>query len=335
MSFHHLLFLYNRTMNTNFRSFIPLLLLATVACGVIIVDDSEENGQLQDVFVTDYTMRDLPISNRFEGPVVLGELENEQIDEASGIAVSRANPGHLWTHNDSGDFNRIFLIGPKGEDVATFRLLDTGNRDWEDMAIGPGPQIGIDYLYIADIGDNRAVHDIKSIFRIPEPKLAEFDTTALLIPVEGAETILFRYPDGMKDAETLMVDPLTRDLYIVSKREFPVTVYLARYPQPIDEVFEVERLGTLPFTDATAGDISPDGLRILIKTKTEVFMWTRTESESVTDAFERQPVRLPYLPEPQGEAIAWNTEGNGYYVLSEARSVIPKIYYYTEVAKAN
>lgn len=323
MSDHHLLFLYHQSMTTHFRRYVPLLLLATVACRVNNVDDVDEKGPLQNVFVADYTMRDLPISNGFEGPVVLGDLQNAQIDEASGLAVSRANRGHLWTHNDSGDFNRIFLIGPKGEDIATFRIPDTGNRDWEDMAIGPGPQTGIDYLYIADIGDNHAVYDIKRIFRFPEPTLN--------LPVEGAETILFRYPDGMKDAETLMVDPLTRDLYIVSKREFPVTVYVARYPQPLNEVFVIERLGTLPFIDATAGDISPDGLRILIKTKTEVYMWTRTETESVTDAFERQPVRLPYVPEPQGEAIAWNIEGNGYYVLSEARSVIPKLYYYTEV----
>ena len=276
-------------------------------------------------------MMDLPVSASFTGPETKGTLQNTQIDEASGLAVSRANPGHVWTHNDSGDFNRIFLIGPSGEDRATFRLIHTGNRDWEDMAIGPGPVHNVHYLYIADIGDNLARNDIKRIFRVPEPDASDFDTDQNLVDIEGSAIMQFRYPDGMKDAETVMIDPLTRDLYIVSKREYPVTVYVARYPQPTDSVFEAEILGKLPFTDVTAGDISADGTKILMKTKTHVFMWERALTESIAAALQRQPVRLPYGPEPQGEAIAWTPEGDGYYVLSESRSVPPVLYFYRAV----
>jgi len=39
--------------------------------------------------------------------------------------------------------------------------------------------------------------------------------------------------------------------------------------------------------------------------------------------------RLPYGKEPQGEAIAWDTEGKGFYTLSEERKQIPaKLYFY-------
>lgn len=305
-----------------------IILISFTACSLFAVNDtSEQADQIQAL----YTMHDLTVTELFEGPFAMGELENRQIDEASGLAYSVRNPGHLWTHNDSGDFNRIFLIGKDGSHAGTFRILGTGNRDWEDMSIGPGPVDGIPYLYVADIGDNRAQYDIKRIFRFPEPNADDYDTSQNLIhvPSDSVDTILFRYPDDVKkDAETLMIDPLTRDLYVVTKREFPVTVYIARYPYPLDEVFYLERLGTLPFTDVTAGDISPDGRHILLKTKERVFMWSRNEAESVASALSRTPVRLPYVPEPQGEAITWDPSQTGFYVLSERKSIIPILYYY-------
>lgn len=312
---------------------IGLLVLVSSACSLFSLQETQEE---YDEIDARYTMHDVPVTPIAEGPFIMGELENEQIDEASGLARSIRNPGHVWTHNDSGDFNRIFLVAQDGGNAGTFRISGSGNRDWEDMSLAPGPVDGVPYLYIADIGDNRAEHDIKRIFRLPEPYAGDFDTTQDLIdvPADSLDTILFRYPDDVRiDAETLMVDPLTRDIYIVTKREFPVTVYVARYPYELDEVFYMDRLGTLPVTDITAGDISPDGRSILLKTKERVFLWTRSVDESIASALSRPPVRLPYVPEPQGEAITWDTRQQGYYVLSESRSVTPVLYYYNMLAQ--
>ena len=307
------------------QSFLYATIITLTAC-TVGVDDADQSLE----FVAEYNMQDLDIDNRFTGPLALGELENPQIDEASGLAVSRSFPGHVWTHNDSGDHNRIFLVGDDGSDAATFRIRNTGNRDWEDMAIGPGPEEGTSYLYVADIGDNRAQYDIKTVYRFKEPVPGDVDQNVALQWIDGEDAIRFRYPDGMKDAETLMIDPFTKDLYIVTKREFPVTVYLARYPQPVDDIFELEKLGTLPFTGATAGDISADGLQITIKSKERVFNWTRESHETISQAFERKPAQLPYTPEVQGEAIAWNENSNGYYTLSEAKGgIIPILYFYS------
>ncbi|TVR34786.1 MAG: hypothetical protein EA390_02530 [Balneolaceae bacterium] len=307
------------------QSLLYMISIIITSC-TVGVDDADQSLE----FVAEYNMQDLEMDNRFTGPLALGELENRQIDEASGLAVSRSFPGHVWTHNDSGDHNRIFLIGSDGSDTATFRIRNTGNRDWEDMAIGPGPKDGVNYIYVADIGDNRAQYDIKTVYRFREPTSEDIDPEVAVQWIEGEDAIRFRYPDGMKDAETLMIDPFTKDLYIVTKREFPVTVYLARYPQPLDEVFELEKLGTLPFTDATAGDISADGLQITVKTKERIYNWTKKPDETVSQAFERKPVQLPYTPEVQGEAIAWSENGRGYYTLSEAKGgIIPVLYFYS------
>lgn len=311
-------------MSKNMKYIIFFAILYSTACSSVNTQESETDTW----FTASYSMDNLPIDNNFEGPIAMGSLENTQIDEASGLAVSYKNSGSLWTHNDSGDFNRIFLFGPNAKDFGTIRLENTGNRDWEDMAIGPGPVDGRVYLYIADIGDNRAQYDIKRIFRVEEPDVTGMDFSLGPVWVSGSETIRFRYPDGMKDAETLMIDPETKDLYVVSKREFPITVYVARYPQDTEEIFEIEKLGTLPFTDATAGEIAHDGSNIVIKTKTNIYMWNREGNESISDALQRQPVRLPYTPEPQGEAFAWKADGSGYFTLSERKGFDPILYFY-------
>src|SRR5690606_8519663 len=85
-----------------------------------------------------------------------GLPENKLIDEASGLAVSRSNPSRIWVHNDSGDPNRLYVIGDNAEDYGYFWITGTGARDWEDMCIGPGPVNGINYIYVGDIGDNNA-----------------------------------------------------------------------------------------------------------------------------------------------------------------------------------
>lgn len=257
-----------------------------------------------------------------------GLLQNRQINEASGLDASWINADVLWTHNDSGDQNRIFAIDTQGNDLGTFYLAGVSNRDWEDIAVGPGPQNNQSYIYVAEIGDNQAVYDIKYIYRIPEPlvkrKALPVDTT-----LDEVVTVAFRYPDGPRDAETLMVDPLSRDLYIVSKREEQVGVYRLAFPQMTDSVSTVEYLLSLPITRVTAGDISDDGLDIIIKNYEQIYYWRRDRQQTVSEALATPPDTLPYVVEPQGEALCWSGDGQGYFTLSEeARGIRARLYFY-------
>lgn len=288
-----------------------------------------------DYFIAEYDMNDLPVLDLFEGFQAIGTLNNPHINEVSGIAVSRQNSSYIWTHNDSGDLNYIFLIENDGAYLGTFRLSGAENRDWEDMAIGPGPISGKNYLYVGDIGDNSGRYPINYIYRFPEPDVNLADSSAQWVDVSNVDRIPFVYPDGiMTDAETLLVDPWTKDIYIITKQEYPVTVYKLPYPQSTTIPAVAVRYGTLPFTTATAGDISADGKEILVKTYEKVFLWTRVEGESIRDALMKQPIRVPYTPEMQGEAIAFPENGSGYYTLSEASAeVIPVVYYYKRKEK--
>jgi hypothetical protein len=265
---------------------------------------------------------------RFADARNMGEIQHPELIEASGMVVSRSNPGLIWVHNDSGDKSRLFLIDTNGRHYGIFNVVGTKNRDWEDIAIGPGPERGKNYIYIGDIGDNIGNREIKQIYRVPEP-----DLKAMQLPadrkIRGAETISFRYPDGNRDAETLIVDPFTRDIYVVSKREPMVHVYLAKYPQPVNEIITLEHVATLDISIATGGDISSNGREILIRTYADIYYWVRKNSEPLAETFKREPKRLPYEMEPQGEAIAWKVDGSGYFTLSEKiGEPMPVLYFY-------
>ncbi len=280
--------------------------------------------------VYEYDMDNLEYHDGFYGSEARGVLENELIVEASGLAVSRSNPALVWTHNDSGDFNRLFVVGENAEDFGEFIIRGAFNRDWEDMAAGPGPEPGVTYLYIGEIGDNHAQYDIMSIYRLPEPDLSGLDSVAYTL-VEGVERIDYVYPDGeSRDAETLMVDPFNRDLYIVTKRDPRSIIYIARYPQDTEKLITLEKIGYFPFNRALAGDISADGLEIAVKTDERIYYWKREPGEAIFEALKRQPLLLPYTVEPQGEAFAWMPDGSGYYTLSEKTDGIdPVLYFYS------
>ena len=93
-----------------------------------------------------------------------GEIEYNSIDEASGIVASFKNENVFWTHNDSGNQNRIYAFNNEGQHLGVYTLQNCSARDWEDIAIGPGPDESQTYLYVGDIGDNSSQYEIKNIF---------------------------------------------------------------------------------------------------------------------------------------------------------------------------
>jgi hypothetical protein len=262
-----------------------------------------------------------------------GLVEFNEINEASGIAASRKNIGVLWTHNDSGDSARIFAMNTHGKHLGVYYIKGATNRDWEDIAVGPGPVDDENYIYIAETGDNFAQYDTKYIYRVPEPDVDSNQAPVYSI-LKNFDVITFKYPDGPRDAETILVDPLTKDIYIVTKREENVKVYLASYPQSLKDTIIVEYVLTLPFTMIVGGDISYNGEEILLKTYDSVYYWKRKPRQSVAQALKDKYYKLPYIREPQGEAIGWSYNADGYYTVSEEETEIPAyLYFYPRLEK--
>ncbi len=258
-----------------------------------------------------------------------GIIESNEINEASGIAASKKNPGVLWTHNDSGDKSRIFAIDSSGNTLATFYLAGVQNRDWEDICIGPGDTTDEQYIYIGNIGDNSKRYFPKYIYKIVEPKLTSGVAPTDTI-ISNVDRLAFGYENGKRNAETLMIDPKTLDLYVVSKEQ-NTKVYQIAYPytftsSPSLDIDTAKVVATLPFSTAVGGDISPDGNEILIKTKSIIYYWQKEESETVIELLQKTPTTVPYFKEPQGEAVCWAPDSSGYYTISEGSH--PHLYFY-------
>ena len=258
----------------------------------------------------------------------VGTVQSAVIKGASGLAASRKNPGVLWIHNDYGPAC-VYAMTPEGKHLGVYNFAGTKNLNWEDIAIGPGPEPNVDYIYAGDIGDNNAKRKDVTIYRIIEPNV-DVNQTSVNVTITNVETIVLVYPDGPRDAETLIVDPLTKDIYIVSK-EGTSKVYRATYPQSTTGKTTLEEVARLHWGMATGGDISPDGREIIVRGYFGASVWVRPKNEPMWKAFENSECSIPIIPEQQGEAICFDAKGAGYYTTSEHRH--QPIYYFSRDTK--
>jgi len=255
----------------------------------------------------------------FGDPVATGVIANENITEASGIVTSRTHPGILWLHNDSGDGPVVYAADIAGKDLGSFEI-DAPAFDWEDMAIGPGNEPGLDYLYLGDIGDNFHLRPYVTIYRIAEPQPDPAGGT-----VDDVATFDLVYPDPGFDSEAMLVDPVTGDLLIITKPGSDEAALIFRAPAEdlVDGArINLTQVGSFPLeagTFVTAADIDRTGAAIVLRGYNQVWLWARTDL-GFTETFAAEPCRTPSTAEVQGEAIAFAADGFSYYTISEGRS---------------
>lgn len=238
------------------------------------------------------------------------------LPEASGIADSKANPGYLWVEEDSGNPASIFLLGHDGKIGKAIPLENATNRDWEDMQLAPGPVVGLNYIYLADIGDNNASNEVYVFYRFEEPSMT-------VQKISDCNKIMFRYPDGSHDAEAFIVEPATKDIYVITKRDQASKVYKIAYPQDTANVNNAQYVSDLAFNGVVSASLSPDGKDMIVKTYTTLYYYARTAAESIATTLARMPSTLPYQLEPQGEAVGFAADNSGFYTYSEIRDSLP------------
>jgi len=250
-------------------------------------------------------------------PVTIGTVANPSVRETSGIVASRAHPGILWAHNDSGDEAAVYAVSTDGTDQGTFVLEDVFAFDWEDIALGPGPDPDRDYLYVGDIGDNLTIRDRITVYRFVEPTP---DPAGAV--VRDVEKFDLAYPDPAPDSEAIAVDPLTGDLLVITKPVSDGISAIYRAAAATLDPGAIALLEPVGSFDAGAGnfvtgaDVDGTGSVVAFRGYTQVWMWLRTDLTFVA-TFSVSPCEAPSPDEIQGEAIAFEPGGFGYYTISE------------------
>jgi len=273
-----------------------------------------------------------------DGQFALGETRGRvvapAVNEASGMVASRNNPGVLWVHNDSGDAAQVYALDTRGNYLGAFRLEGIQAVDCEDMALGPGPVPGVDYLYLGDIGDNDAQRANVRVYRFPEPAVSSTGGDQSL-RLDRPDVLEFRYPDGPRDAETLLCDPRGGELFVVSKGDAGNRVYRCAALPAGSHTRRLEYIGSMSWPvfpsallGAVGGDVAPNGREILIKNYAGAFLYKRPDGKSVGEALvgDALGTSVPCRREFMGESIAFDADGAGYYTLSEGQN--QPLYYY-------
>lgn len=253
----------------------------------------------------------------YQAVSVAGTVESAALVETSGIVASRTAPGVIWAHNDSGDGANIYAIGPEGEDLGSFAIEGGAAFDWEDVAIGPGPEPDRSYLYVGDIGDNFRIRQGQiTVYRVLEPEPASM---AALVPAE--ETITLHSPDGPHDFEALFV--ADESIYVASKDLETTLVY--RTATPIDGASSVdlELVAALDLgAEVTAADVSWDESILAFRGYSTVWMWHRGPDMTIAEALAAPPCTVPSPDEVQGEALAFLSDGSIITVSEGAGSAV-------------
>lgn len=224
--------------------------------------------------------------------------------EISGMVDSRQVPGTLWVHEDSGTPAHLIQVSHSGSVIKRVPILNIANRDWEEMAVA-----GNDF-YIGDIGDNSSVATDYYIYKFAEPGSGT-DT------IRTVETIRFRYPDGSHDAEAFWVDPQTRDIYVITKRDASSRIYKITAPYATG-VNAAVFVGTLNFNSVTGAALSPDGKELIVKTYGALYYYKGNTTTALLEALTNNRYQsLPYVAEPQGEALCFAQNNSGFFTASE------------------
>jgi hypothetical protein len=216
----------------------------------------------------------------------------------------------VWfTHNDRGDEASLYAFDLSGSFIETHAVRNADHFDWEDIAAAPCPDRG-DCLYIGDIGDNDKTRAGIIVYIVREPAPGK--------PTRAFERWSAVYPeeDGPQDAETLLVNPCTGRVHVITKNGDGVSNIYRYPPFPGREISTLTRVGTVRIEgltqsgrQITGGDFDVDGDRVVIRTGNQVLEW-EVDPDNPNAHWADPPRQIEGAADFQGEGISYGLDGS-------------------------
>lgn len=245
----------------------------------------------------------------------LGTINNDRINECSGIAISRTVKDALWLHNDSGDAPRLYLVGLNGKTRSTAEIKGAKAIDWEDIC-----SFSLDdsnWLLIADAGDNPKNRGIRraraKLYLVEEPNKIKRK-----LKLKTERVIEFEYEDGPHDCEGIAVDTASKTILLITKSLLPGGCHLYSLPlKPNKKTAIAKKVADVPVPVVTGLDLSSDGRKLAIITPRLGFIVNRDTGETWSHAVARRPEAFQTPTAPQIEAICFGSDGEKLHIISE------------------
>lgn len=262
-------------------------------------------------------------AQQYEEGVILGNINREDANEISGLTLGLNNPEILYGQNDSGGGPFFYAMATDGTVLRRYRLSGALAQDMEDIDAWRDPSTGKSYLYLADTGDNDEIRNNIRIYRVEEPAapLGAYATQSL-----SYETFHLSYPDGARDCEAMFIEPETGHLYMLTKRDSSSRIYRYTSPMVNGQNHQLSYMGQMAITFLTAGDISPDRTRVIVKSHDLAWQYDIAPGQTLVNSLQGTPTVLAYTAEKKGESVTFNSTSDGFYTTSEGR--FEPIYYY-------
>jgi hypothetical protein len=233
---------------------------------------------------------------------VLCSISDPRLTEISGMTASALHPDVMWVHNDSGDLARLYALSLNTCDVVgelTLRNVDA--RDFEGIARGVDRQ-GRAVLWVGDIGDNLDSWESVAVYRVREP------LTLGVNSVRAAE-FRFTYEDRPHNAETILADPNSPQLWIVTKQLASGAIYKLPARLSQSRINIAERVGGVGGL-VTDGSMNQQGTGFVLRDYFDAHLYTGLPPGDLTEKF-----ALP--AQVQGEAVAFTATGDSLVIASE------------------
>lgn len=227
----------------------------------------------------------------------LCRFHDATLAEISGLATSTRHEGVVWAHNDSGGGPYLYAVDTSNCSIAaTITIANSEARDYEAIAMGNGS------IWLADIGDNLNSWENVELLKIKEPRhLGDTTVTAM--------KYRFTYEDMPHDAEALLVDPKSDQVWIITKQIAHGSLYKMPNPMSASSVNiakKIKRQGGL-VTDAA---IAPNGTKYVVRDYVDARVYEGLPPGKQTTYFPL-PLQL------QGEAVTWTVDSSQLIIASE------------------
>ncbi|MFO7574435.1 MAG: hypothetical protein R6W67_04710 [Bacteroidales bacterium] len=247
--------------------------------------------------------------------------------ESSGIAMTL--PGRIWSHNDSGNENEIYCFDTAGTLLRTITISNTGNTDWEDLALDNQKR-----LYICDVGNNNNDRQDLAIYRIPDPEsIAGNSATAEVIRYSYDDQTSFPPPASQRHYDMEAVIWHNDSLFMFTKdRSSPLSGYTRMYKIPAQPGTHIAKYSgrfyigtTTSAVRVTSADIHTESGKFVLLTYDRLIVFSDFQGSSFLDG---KAIHYPFTSLPgQVEAVLFINDSELYITAEGAGGVTGYLYH--------